>query len=600
MHKAEEASYFIEILINKGGTTELFRLLVCKNTKGRFYFKERREINMELYKNKIYEKLFKKFYNCDIGITVPPNSDIGDISIPCFVICKELKKDFKEIFTIIENELKDLSFIEKYEQKGGYLNIFLKKENVIEEILNRVITEKDFYGSSYSGKNKNAIIEHTSINPNASPHIGRARNALIGDCLVRLMKFEGYNVHTHYFVNDVGKQIAMLVLGSRNKEDIKFDDLLNIYVTINNELKENAELEKEVFDLLYRFEHKDKGIIEEFKKVVDICIEGQSKLFNELNIKYDYYDRESKYVFEGSMKTILDEINRTGHLFEAEDGRLAVNLDKYNLPVLVVTRNDKTSLYPLRDIAYSIDKANFNFEKNIIVLGEDQKLYFNQIKSVLDLLGINAPEAVHYSFILLSSGKMSTRTGKVVLLEEIMEEAVIRVTEEMKKRYDRVDNNIVKAIAYGAVKYTILKISNERNVIFDWEAALNFEGNTSLYIQYNYVRICSMLNKDKELVKANENIDYSMLKGVHEYELIKSIADFSEVIQKTISLSSPHIICGYLYKLSKLFSKFYHEYPILNVDNEELKKARMTLAIAVKQVIKNGLNILGIEVVGYM
>lgn len=556
---------------------------------------------MDKYKNEIIELIKNSFGDKEISINEAPNIEMGDFAIPCFSLSKELSIDFNEIFETLEKLLSKLDYIDKIERKGGYLNLFLKREYIVRDVLNEVNVKKDLYGSSLSGKGKNAIIEHTSINPNASPHIGRARNAFIGDCLVRLLKFEGYNVHTHYFVNDVGKQIAMLVLGARAKDNIDFKDLLNIYVDINNALKENSALEKEAFDLLYKFEHGDASVIDEFYKVVDICIKGQTKIFNELNINYDYYDFESKYIFEGTTNKILERIDESGELFEAEDGRFAVNLDKYNLPVLVVTRNDKTSLYPLRDLAYSIDKANFNYERNIIVLGEDQKLYFQQLASVLNLIGVKAPEVVHYSFVMLTSGKMSTRSGSVVLLEDAMDEAVSRVKKEMEKRYNSsVDNELIKKLAYGVVKYTILKNSIEKNVTFDWETALNFEGNTSLYIQYNYARICSILNKDVIYEKSDANINYSLLSDASSYKIIKCLNAFKETIQKASVLSSPHMICNYLFDLSKLFSKFYAENIILDENNAALMKARLLLIQSVKQVIKNGLNILGIDVVDHM
>ena len=558
---------------------------------------------MELKKlvaNKIAEILDKDSSEIEKSIEKSPNLEMGDFSFPCFRLAKEFRKSPQDIASDIKDKLV-ADEIEKVEVVSGYVNIFIKKDLYAQSVIEEIETKQDKYGSENVGDGKKALIEHTSINPNASPHIGRARNALIGDSIVKLLKFNNYEVETHYFVNDIGKQISMLLVGTKGKDNVTFDELLQLYIDINKEVKENKELEQEVFDNLNKLENGDEETIKSFRNIVQICIDGQRKIFAELGIHYDYFDYESDFILNGTVNEILKKLEETGKLFEAEDGRLAINQEEYKIPmkspVLVVTRADKTSLYPLRDIAYSIYKANRNADKNIIILGEDQKLYFKQISAVLDLLGYQAPQAVHYSFVLLPDGKMSTRNGTVVLLEDFMKEILEKTKQELAKRNNgEIDEEKAKKIAYGAVKYTILKGSLEKNVIFDLEKSLSFDGDTSLYIQYNYARINSILNK-ANFEKMEKLRRFDLLKEPAEIELIQKLEEFKTIVSKVTEKLTPNLIANYVYELTKMFSSYYHDYSILNAETEELKNMRLQLINAIGIVTKTSLNLLGIDTV---
>lgn len=529
-----------------------------------------------------------------IEVQTPSNIEFGDFSIPCFAFAKILKKSPNDIAQKLVDSF-SLPSVDHTIAVNGYFNVFLSKQFLFSQTLNSINTTTN-YGSSQAGKGKTVFIEHTSINPNASPHIGRARNALIGDAITRLLKFEGYDVDVHYFVNDIGKQIAMLVLAVEGKENIKFNEILELYVQTHNKLKEHPEFEQKVFDTLHELENGNPEVIQKFKNIVNICLNGQVAIFNELGISYNHFDYESDYIINGRVKEILNDLQKTGNLFEDESGRLIIDQNGYNIPLenpyLVVTRQDKTSLYPLRDIAYTIDKVRSNSDKNIVVLGEDQKTYFLQICVALKMLGYIPPEVIHYSFVLLSDGKMSTREGKVVLLEDFMEEALQKISDSLLNRYGKIDIEKAKKIAYGSVKYAILKTSSDRNVIFNWENVLSFEGDSSLYIQYNYARIISMLNKKQP----SKDIDFSLLDSPLEYELIKKLVEFKEVIAKSANSLSVSGIAAYVYSLTKLFGKYYHDYKIIDDTNPELTNSRLYLVQAISKVIKNSLNILGIEV----
>lgn len=557
---------------------------------------------MQKYHEKIKELLEQKFNLTNVILTTPPDSNLGDVALPCFAFAKQLKRSPTDIANEIKSKLELADFIDRIDVNSGYLNFFINRTMLIEDVLTEIRDKKDSFGSSLIGKGKKALIEHTSINPNASPHVGRARNALIGDVIVRLLKFQGYEVDTHYFVNDIGKQIAMLLLGVKDKKDIAFKDLLEVYININKEVEENPQLENEVFELLYKLENGDSEVKDKFRSLVEICIKGQTEILGELGIKYDTFKYESDYIWSNRVDEILELLKATNKLKEDAEGRLVLNQEEYNLPMkapyLVLTRKDKTSLYPLRDIAYTIDKVKTDAAKNIVVLGEDQKLYFKQIKAALDILGYKAPEPVHYSFVLLAEGKMATRKGNVVLLEDFMKEALSKAIKNMKERYESVNEETAKSIAYGAVKYAFLKIANDRNVTFEWDSALSFEGDSGPYLQYSYARINSILRKyGKALPK---KVDFSLLKESIEFEIVKELSNLQLTIDRALEETSPHIIANYVYGLAKKFSLFYHEYKVLNAENEELKNTRLVLIDSIRQVIQICLGLLGIDAVEHM
>lgn len=554
---------------------------------------------MDQFKDEIIKLLKKELKDAEITLEIPPKPELGDYAFPCFSLAKVYKKNPVEIAKELASKIKKGKLISEIKAIGPYLNFFINKNTLTGGTLDKILKEKNNYGSSNIGKKQKIILEHTSINPNASPHVGRARNALIGDSLARLLKFNGYKVEVHYFVNDIGKQIAMIVLAAKGKKSLKFEGLLKLYMGIAKKVEENKELEKEVLQILYKLENGDKKIIGEFKKIVGVAVKGQAAILSELGIKYDAFDYESDYLWSRKTHEALKMLEKTGSFFFDKDKRFVLDQKGFGLgmqvPVLVLTRGDGTSLYPLRDIAYALDMGNKG--RNIVVLGEDQKLYGEQINAALKMLGKKPRETVYYSFVLLEEGKMSTRSGNVVLLEEFMSEALKKAGEEIKKRYGKTDIKSAKIIAYGAVKYGILKVSPEKNVIFNMGQALNFEGETAPYIQYAYARICSIIRKNKN--KVPSKADFSFLDKKEEIELIKKLSEFPNIVEKTANELRPSIIANYTYELAKQFNEYYHAHNILK-EKDEIKNARLVLVDCVKQVLKNSLNLLGIEVLERM
>lgn len=536
-----------------------------------------------------------------IEISIPPKEGMGDYCLPCFKVKVNDLKDPHEKAQYILNKLNiDNEVISNAFVIGPYLNFNINKQTLSKSILERIESLKEKYGSTNEGIGKSLLIEHTSINPNASPHIGRSRNSIIGDFLVRLYKFNGYEIDREYFINDIGKQIAMLLIAVKKYSDINsvtFDEMLSLYIKINDEAKENENIEKEAFKYLNELENGNDIVRNEFKSITDICVKGQKKIFDKMDIHWDTFTHESDFVFGHITKTILDKINEKGRLKEDENGRLYVDLTGYNIPtktpVLVLTREDKTSLYPLRDIAYTMYKMNKNKDVNLIVLGEDQKVYMEQISAVMDILGYTSPKLISYSFVLLNGDKMATREGKVVLLEDFIDATISKLKSNFNQRGTELSDNEYLSLASSCIKYNMLNINRGKNINFNLDDATNFTGNSAIYILYNYVRIKSILKKD------NFKKDYKnlILKTKTEEQIVKKLYDFEDAVKETVKTSESSIITKYLNDLCGLFSKYYEETNILKEENSDLKNSRLLLLDSVRIVIENGTKILGIKTV---
>ena len=535
----------------------------------------------------------------EVPLSKPPDSAMGDYAVPCFRLAREVGTPPVSLAQQIRDHLRqrDLAAlgIAGVEAQGPYLNVFLAKGDLAARVIGDILAAGAGYGARGTGLGKRALVEHTSINPNAPPHLGRARNAWIGDTLVRLLRFEGYALEARFFVNDVGRQIALLVLGVGDRRP-DFQQLLEIYVATNRRLEQDTGLEREVNLLLERLESGDRETRAAFRRVVEISVHGMRELFGDAGVRYDRFDYESDYLTPERHRQIVAQLRATGKLFEDEHGRLVLDLEGFKLPsrnpVLVITRGNKTSLYVLRDMAYTIDKVAAAGDLNLVVLGEDQKLYHRQLQAALSLLGTDAPAPVHYSFVLLGEGSMSSRQGNLVLLEEFVAEAKRKAAAELRVRGHDADPVVAKAVAYSALKYSFLRVANDKQVVFNWDQAMSFEGESGPYLLYSHARICSILRKYGRELPAGA--DYSVLEAEPETALIKLLDEMPDQVTRALRIRSPHVLANYVFAVARQFSSFYHACPILQ-EAAPLREARLLLAAATRQVLANCLGILGIE-----
>ena len=533
-----------------------------------------------------------------IKIEIPPKDNMGDYSIQCANLRNEEYSNPIEIANLIREKFNDeennFSLIKVI---GPYINFYLNYEKFNAEVI-KDIEINDHYGSLNQGNNEALLIEHTSINPNAEPHIGRCRNSLIGDFMSNLYGFTGYEVERHYFINDIGKKIALLVIGIEEYglKDGNFSSILDTYVKISNRAKEDESIDQKAFYYLQQVESGNTEMVQKFKEITDICVERQLQIFDTLDIHFDVFTHESDFVYNNYLDNILKRLDKTGRLHEDELGRLYVDLSGYDIPtrepVLVLTRSNKTSLYPMRDIAYTIHKIELNPKNNFIVLGEDQEVYMKQISAVLDILGYKAPKLISYSYVLLDGDKMSTSAGTVVLVTDFMKAVKNTLINEFNKRNSEISVDKLNILVNACIKFTMLNVSKNKIVNFNLENATSFVGESGMYILYSLVRINSILKNNN--IELTEEIKFN---NEIENKLVKELSLFPEVIDELLTSNEPAHLTKYIFGIAGLFSKFYEQVNISNEVDVVLKSSRIRLLKSTAKVLTNALSILGIKTI---
>ncbi|MCD6481102.1 MAG: arginine--tRNA ligase [Thermoplasmata archaeon] len=541
--------------------------------------------------------VLRKLYGVEEEIKLEKPKDIADLAFPCFSLSKQLKKSPVEIAKEIADSISGGKWIEKVEAINGYVNFFINKERISRETIRLVREMGDEYGKLEEKKVK-VIVEHTSANPNGPLHVGRARNPIIGDTIARILRFGGYDVVTQYYVDDMGKQVATLFWGVKNlnipveakKNDHRY---VVFYQEANRRMEKDEEVRKEIEEIIKKCEEGDKKTLEEVREVYERVLEGMLESLETINIRIDEFVRESKFVMDGSVEEVIRKLAESPHA--KRDGK-AIYIDMEPFGVhgrnkrFYLTRSDGTSLYATRDIAYHLWKGE-NADKMINVLGEDHKLEARFVEIALKILDKKTPEVIFYSFISLPEGKMSTRKGRVVYLDDLIEEAMERARKEVKKRRGGDENleYIARSVAVGAIRYNIIKVRPEKPIVFKWEEALNFEGQSAPFIQYAHARCCSIMRKIGTDQKESKEIEYE-----HESEinLLKMIALFPEIIEESIRERNPAVVAEYAFEIASSFNAFYRDCRVIGDEREE---ARVALVDAARQVIKNCLYILGIE-----
>ncbi|MBC7128545.1 MAG: arginine--tRNA ligase [Thermoplasmatales archaeon] len=533
----------------------------------------------------------KKNYGIEHEIKIEKQK-VGDASFACFSLAKIIKKNPVEVAEEISRKMEG-GLIKRAEAINGYINFYIDEKRVAEETLNLI----DEMGNNFGGFEKKGIkiiVEHTSANPNGPLHVGRARNPIIGDTIARLLKFGGYDVITQYYVDDMGKQVAILFWGVKNlkikEENKKLDHFFVEYYKRAYEMMEkNEKVKNEINEIVRKCERGDEKILKEIGEVYEKVLDGIKESLKNINISIDEFVEESRFVIDGSVEKLIDEISSTEYIRE-EENALYLDLEPFGIHgknnKFFLTRSDRTSLYALRDIAYHIWKGS-RADIMINILGEDHKLEAKCVEIILKILNKKIPENIFYAFVSLPEGKMSTRKGRVIYLDDLIEEAIERAREEVKKRRkdDKIEY-IARNVAIGAIRYNIIKVKPDKAIVFKWEDALNFEGESAPFIQYAHARCCSILKKVK----------YEKIKPRYEHEseieLIKTIAYFPEIVKESIENRNPSTMAEYAYKLAARFNLFYRDCRVIG---DEKEKERIALVNATRQVLKNCLNLLGIE-----
>lgn len=534
-------------------------------------------------------------------IEVPPNKDMGDFAFPCFKLAKVFRKAPNMIAAELSEKIEAKGVISNVTPLGGYINFFVNKSQLAETVIKDVLTKKEKYGHSNLGKDKTIVIDFSSPNIAKPFHIGHIRTTVIGNALYKIYDSQGYDTVRVNHLGDYGTQFGKLIVAFKlwgDKETVESNpipELLKLYIRFHDEAEEKPEMEDEARAWFTKLENGDEEAKALWQWFRDESLKEFARVYDLLDIEFDSYNGESFY--SDKMDRVIDIIKDKGLLQESQ-GTNIVDLEEYNMPPALITKNDGSTLYMTRDLAAALyRKENYDFEKCIYVVGSQQSLHFQQLFKVLELVGFEwAKDMVHVPFgmVALEEGTMSTRKGRVVFLEDVLKQAIEKTKETMLTKNPNALNvdEIAKQVGVGAVVFQELSNSRIKDYTFSWSRTLSFEGETGPYVQYTHARCCAVLRKAEEEVTTD--INYELLNDVDSAEVLKVIASFNKTILNAMRKNEPHIITRFVLDLAQAFNKFYHDNSIL-VEDAELRKARLALVCATRQALENGLKLLGMQ-----
>lgn len=536
-------------------------------------------------------------------IEIPPNTEMGDFALPCFKLSKILRLSPIKIAEELANSFVLDQVVKECFAVNGYLNFKINRDSFATSLLDEILSSGSSYGSDTIGNGKTICIDYSSINIAKPFHIGHLSTTVIGSALCKIFRFLGYKVVGINHLGDYGTQFGKLIvaykLWSSEQAVIegRLKELTRIYVKFHEEAKLNPDLEDQArhyFKLIEDGDEESNKLFELFKK---ITLEEVDKIYKLLNVTFDSYAGESFY--NDKMQPIVDEL-REKNLLKESDGASIVDLENYDMPPCLILKSDGSSLYATRDIAAAVYRKNtYDFDKNLYVVAYQQNLHFKQFFKVLELMGKEwAKDCVHvaYGMVSLESGSMSTRAGKVILLEDVISKTIekaYKVIEEKNPGLKDKDKT-ARAVGTGAVIFGALCNNKIKDIVFSYDRVLSFEGETCPYVQYTVARCNSVLNKcgeAKDYVLPTINDD--------EYAVLNELGKFKEVIKSSAEKYEPSYVTRYALDLASAFNKFYFTCKILG-EEENVKNFRLSICKAVKIVLTNALNLLGIETVEEM
>lgn len=537
-------------------------------------------------------------------IEIPPDYTMGDFAFPAFSLAKIFRKNPAMIASEIAGEIQS-KYFEKVEPKSAYINFFINKEVLVEEVLKETVEKRENFGKVNVGEDKNVIVEYSSTNIAKPFHIGHIRSTVIGDSLKRIYKFLGYNTIAVNYLGDYGTQFGMLICaykkwGDKKKiEENPIQELLKLYVHINEIAEEDEEVKNECRHWFKELENKNPEAVEIWQWFKEVSLKEFNRVYNMLDIEFDSYNGESFY--SDKLPELIEEL-RDKKVLEESEGAEVINLEKYDLPPAIVVKSDGTSIYLTRDIA----AAKYRHEhyepiKNIYVVATQQSLHFKQLKMALKESGYDwYDEIVHVAFgmVSLEDGTLSTRKGKVVYLEDVLNKSVQKVRDILDSREDekntKIENKeeLAQIVGIGAIKFQELFNGRIKDYVFNLDKTLSFEGETGPYVQYVHARISSLLEKGE--FNINSKFDFSLIKETEEIDLIRNLYNFTKVVVDAHNKYEPFFITRYVVELAKNFNKFYNTTQIL-VEDEKLKNTRLLLCYSVKNTIALALYLLGIK-----
>lgn len=537
-------------------------------------------------------------------IEKPKENKNGDYAFPCFRLAKELRKAPAQIASKIKEKIEiDEKIIEKIEVLGGYLNFYISKKTLTKEVLTQ-IEKQEQYGKSNIGEGKNILVEYSSPNIAKPFHIGHLRTTVIGAALYHVYQYLGYHTIGINHLGDYGTQFGKLIEGYKrwgkeyNLNENPIEELTKIYVRINELCKEEETVLEACRENFHLLEQKDAYCTELWERFKTLSLQEFQKIYDMLGIKFDAVIGESFYI--DKMDKIYELLEEANVLKESEGAQI-VDLEEQGLGACIIKKSDGSSIYVTRDLAAIRYRAKtYDFDKCLYVVAYEQALHFKQLFEVAKYLDIKDKckqglEHVQYGMVHLSTGKMSTRQGNVIKVEDLLKEAINRVEATIKEKNQTMENlqEEAKKIGIGAVIFQNLANTIIKDQVFDWDNVLNFQGETGPYIQYTYVRTKSVLEKVGTLPKVEE-INIDKLLDEPSQNIIKLIYAFQDILVQVTQKEEPSILARYLIDLAKAYSSFYNENKIIT-EEKEVQDARIYLTYSVGKVLKIGAKLLGIE-----
>lgn len=542
------------------------------------------------------------------NIGVPKDTSNGDYAFPCFILAKELKKSpvaiAEEIKEKISQNLENIKEISEVSAVNGFLNFKLNKNQITQEVIDEFDTEKENFGSQKQEKPQNIVIDYSAPNIAKPFHIGHLRSTVIGQALYNIYKYLGYNVTSINHLGDYGTQFGKLIEGYKrwgaeyDIENNPIDELMQIYVRINNLCKEDESVLEECRNNFKKLEDGDPYCVEIWKKFRELSLKEFDKVYDILGVKFDSLNGEAFY--SDKMPEIIDILKKAGKLEESE-GAQVVKLGDDMPPCLIIKSNGSTT-YATRDLAAIMYRARtYDFDKAIYVTSYEQILHFKQVFATAKYLGLdekytNGLVHVPFGMILLKTGKMSTREGKVIKLEDLLNEAIEKSKEIIDKKNPELENkeDVAKKVGVGAIIFNDLSNSRIKDEIFDWDIMLNFNGETGPYVQYTTVRAKSVLEKAGYIPNVKE-VNVEKLNDKDSQKIINQLYNFNSILKNVTEKEEPSILARYLVDLAQNFSSFYNNCHVITED-KEMQDARLYITYMVKTVLEKGINLLGIQV----
>ena len=535
-------------------------------------------------------------------IEVPKKTDMGDYAFPCF----KLAKIYRKAPNVIAEELKEkidqknYDIFSKVENIGGYINFFFAKETFAREIMKK-ISREDF-GASDEGSGKTVCIDYSSPNVAKNFHVGHLRTTIIGNALYKIYSKLGYKVVRINHLGDWGTQFGKLIVAYKkwgSKEEVEKDGiaaLMRIYVKFHEEAEKDDTLNDQAREWFAKMEQGDEEALSIWQWFKDISLIEYRRVYDLLGIDFDYFTGESFY--RDKTEDVINTLSDKNLLVDSEGAKI-VPLDEYDMAPCLIMKKDGSSIYATRDLAAIFyRKKTYDFDKCLYVTGLEQKLHFAQVFKVIELLGFDwYDQLVHipYGLVSMEGGKLSTRSGNIIYAEDILQEAVNKILEIIEeKNPDLPDKETVaRQVGVGAIIFNDLYNQRIKDVVFNWDKILNFDGETGPYVQYTYARCASVLRKAGDFT-ITEELDYNVLTDETTMNLLKDIERFPGIVKDASVKYEPFMISRFVVSVAQHFNKFYHDCQIISAE-ENIKAARLQVVLITKRVIKDALDLLGIQ-----